>query len=366
MPDLLNEHLPGVIRVTGFETFPGAFGREIWLRRDHAPRVGDFLRTIAEWVAPFSVFCIKQPDRPWFWNPPANTRLQMNPSYRSFQVYMFVQMPECLRDCVAVRWFHVKELIPKNIREFTRSIRLVRRRNPTAVRRSTIKAALDVPIPAVLSAIICQYAVPESYEWLPLNCSAPQMAVVTRFGLDGDLITRVGPDAQLVHRDTGHHDNPYYTFVSTCDVRSGPRRWAIAFVRNLGEGWIGAGVTTSSANSVNLYGEIAYDSGISRDDSWMVQEGGLSVFHSTHFDQICHVNENYFHEITRGESLPWGMKSFIEFAADPSTLSIIGCTSERKCFVLMKATTVEAFNSLRPCVALAGRVQVAILSGVEN
>ncbi len=357
------------IRVNGIVPYRGfGYGKKLSLSGSQAETVGDFLQKIAKWIQPYRVFCIKQPDKSWFWNPPSTCyHLKMNPFYRSFDVYMFwdVSVPfESIwpqHNRKVWHWFSAIEILSK-----TRPH--VRAKSPRAARQLTVDEAIGMCFPEVLLAIICQYAAPQVYEWM--NCTSrfcsptPIDSIAQYLNLSSECIVRLN-GYPATSEDRIFYT--WYTFVTDCPIRFGARSWTIAFSRRPGEGEIGAGVTTSWRNFTNSCGEISVDCGISRHDSWIVRENETTVSHRGEYYGNFPITENYFCEKMMGERLPHLPDSYIEFVADRDTLRILGrMTGERKCFVLMTAKSVEQFDLLRPCVVLAGRVEAVILSGKEN
>jgi hypothetical protein len=57
----------------------------------------------------------------------------------------------------------------------------------------------------------------------------------------------------------------------------------------------------------------------------------------------------------------------VDFVADPSTRQIFVLSADgRSSFVLFTAETDDEFWSLRPCVSVAGRVDVCVLSDPDG
>jgi hypothetical protein len=243
-------------------------------------------------------------------------------------------------------------------------------------KQSAIEGALPT-VATVLCRLIFEYENIDPYMW---QSDDPPLIIGNHWG--AELIPRWVIDLhsnmqRLVHLDTGEDEdeNPWYTFVSTVDLRRGARHWIVGFTKDASEsnGWLGAGVTTSSTSYVNFENPDCF--GISRDNSWIVR---LDSDKSRPID-ICHAgrskesddapNDGTCTHVTSEVRLTAGCPddSWIEFVADRSMLCITArffSDQDNHPFVVVVAGTPEEFDLLRPCVVLAGRVAATIVSEI--
>jgi hypothetical protein len=209
--------------------------------------------------------------------------------------------------------------------------------------------------------MICGYAYRQKHEWKPID--------------EADRMPTTATKTQLRHYDTGFMENLFHTFVSTANLRDGLLSWTVGWkgIDEVGttSGWIGCGITTNSSASINLYDASA--AGIATKNSWNIYARAGSWMSV----KICHAGGSI--EVTPSTDFPVstanrtleddGFKAehYMEFAADPETMRIIARSSTDKYgVVLHTAATKNEFESLRPCVSVAGRLEACLLSNPDE
>jgi hypothetical protein len=233
--------------------------------------------------------------------------------------------------------------------------------DPAVQLRRQINDALP-SVATVVCAIIYDYIFPEPHSWTANPARIVGTASAT---MDMPAVVQRTPTYDKIIQTDATERQPWFSFVSTVDLRSGARQWSVRFIDNTGDNTGGSaiGVTTKTDNFVDPRTSI--DDAWT--DSWLIQP---ILYHFIYHGRSI-VDTDYAEY--SGPAIRWSDAADLpgtaaaDFYADPATMRIIcripaSSWTAGRAIVLMTASSMSEFWSLRPVVSLVRKITVVVRS----